>query len=91
MPQTTAIPVEFIGGPFDGHRQVVAVPLEDLATPVALPINENVFRMLDGQGRGPAAPSQTVALYELRTDNGGRYFYLGSRPAVEFNLENWLV
>ena len=32
---------------------------------LALPVNENVFRMLEGEETGPACACPTVALYEL--------------------------
>jgi hypothetical protein len=84
--------VEFIGGPFDGHSQALSASSEELASTVALPVNDNVFRMLHGKLRGPARPSRTVALYELRRDEEAwKYYFLGSRMAAELNLENWQV
>lgn len=83
--------LEFVGGPFDGHHQSIAVLPDQLAQTVALPVNENVFRMLDGKLRGPAQPSRTVALYELHQGAPWQYRFLGSRMASEFNLESWQV
>ena len=83
--------LEFVGGPFDGHHQTISVPAEELAQTVALPVNDNVFRMLEGKLRGPAQPSRTVALYELSHHAGWQYRFLGSRRAAEFNLESWQV
>ena len=85
------IPVEFMGGPLDGYVQAFAATLDELAPTVALPVNENVFRMLAGKLRRPAQPSRTVALYELRFAGGWRYHFLGSRRAAELNLEHWRV
>jgi hypothetical protein len=87
--------IEFIGGPFDGHSQAVhALPASYRST-LALPVNENVFRMLEGRETGPARLSPTVALYELDDDlhiDGERqYRYLGTRPAAEFGLQGWKV
>ena len=59
------VKIEFIGGPFDGHTQSVFAPPASSKSTLALPVNENVFRMLDGKESGPASPSPTVALYEL--------------------------
>jgi len=52
-----SIQLEFVGGPFDGYVQAFMTATADLAKRVALPVNENVFLMLDGKSRGPAAPS----------------------------------
>lgn len=85
------IVVEFVGGPFDGHSQQVTTAESELASTVALPVNDNVFRMLEGRLRGPVRPSRTVALYELYHDQGWRYYFLGSRLPQELHLENWRV
>lgn len=83
---------EFVGGPLDGHRQPFNKPLEELADNVAIPINENVFRMLEGYPRGPAAPSSRVAFYERRFKEGEcRFVFIGECPATAFNAENWCV
>jgi hypothetical protein len=83
--------IEFIGGPFDGHTQTIFAPPKSYKSTLALPVNENVFRMLDGQDAGPARPSPTVALYELEGDDDRQYRYIGTRPAAEFGLNNWRV
>jgi hypothetical protein len=86
--------IEFIGGPFDGHTQSVYALPPSYRSTLALPVNENVFRMLEGKDAGPACPSPTVALYELYDlqFNGERqYRYIGTRPAVEFGLQGWKV
>ena len=86
--------IEFIGGPFDGHTQTIFAPPASYNSTLALPVNENVFRMLEGKETGPACVSPTVALYELRDryDDGERqYRYVGTRPAAEFGLHDWRV
>ena len=83
--------VELIGGPFDGLALVLSPAWDDLAPTVALPVNDNVFCMLDGRVAGPARPCRSVALYELRQPEDRRYHYLCSRRAEELNLENWQV
>ena len=86
------IQLEFVGGPFDGHTQSFSPPLSELGSTVALPVNDNVFRMLAGRRRGPACESRNVALYELYRRNGEwRYYFVSTRPAVELNLEAWRV
>jgi hypothetical protein len=89
--QRQHIVLEFIGGPLDGHCQPVVADHDELILTAAIPVNENVFRMLDGQPRGPARPSRTFALYELHKEHGYRYCFLGFRTAADLNAENWCV
>lgn len=83
--------VEFIGGPFDGHRQSVNAPLHGNGGRLALPVNDNVFRMLAGIDVGPARRTPTVAIYELSPIDDSRYHFICSRPAAEFGLQDWKV
>ncbi|MGE0758976.1 MAG: hypothetical protein AB7O38_18300 [Pirellulaceae bacterium] len=83
--------LEFIGGPLDGHCQPIVAADDELIVTAAIPVNENVFRMLDGKPRGPARPSKTFALYELRRSPGPRYLFLGFRTAADLNAESWCV
>lgn len=81
--QATTNRVEFIGGPFDGHRQVVALP-EALSETVALPVNRNVYRMLAGLPATNNMITTSIAVYELEVIEGRpRYFFLGSTSPVE--------
>lgn len=91
MDQTQSI-LEFVGGPLDGHRQPFSKSVEELADNVVIPINENVFRMLEGRPRGPAVPSERVAFYERRVKDGEcRFVFLGECPSAAFTSENWSV
>ena len=86
--------IEFIGGPFDGHTQAVYALPPSYRSTLALPVNENVFRMLEGKETGPACLSPTVALYELfdqPLDGERQYRYVATRPAAEFGLQGWKV
>jgi hypothetical protein len=85
------IRIEFIGGPFDGHEQTIFAPPKSYKNTLALPVNENVFRMLEGRETGPALLSPTVALYELGGEGERQYRYIGTRPAAEFGLHDWKV
>lgn len=81
--QATTNRVEFLGGPFDGHRQIVAVP-ESLAETVALPVNQNVYRMLAGLPAQGNVPTTSIAVYELDASDGHpRYFFLGATSPAE--------
>jgi hypothetical protein len=84
--------LEFVGGPFDGLRQVVGVPEQELATTAAFPVNKNVFRILEGKRRGPRAQTTSVAIYELeKMEHPCRYYYRGATSAERLNLDGWLV
>lgn len=89
------VTIEFIGGPFDGHTQSVNALPANYRSTLALPVNENVFRMLEGKETGPARLSPTVALYELydlqAVEGERQYRYVGTRPAAEFGLQGWKV
>lgn len=63
----TSIAIEFMGGPFDGHKQVVACWPDELASTVAMPA-----RFAEPGDRG--TPSRTVALYQLDRSQPGWYF-----------------
>jgi hypothetical protein len=70
--------VEFIGGPYDGHRQRVPTP-EALTDTVALPVNRNIFRMLSGLPATGEARTTSVAIYELEiVDDSPRYYFVGT-------------
>jgi hypothetical protein len=57
--------IEFVGGPYDGHRQVLSTPLGELAEIVALPVSRDIFRLLHGKTRGPVESITSVAVYQL--------------------------
>ena len=75
--------VEFIGGPYDGHRQTVPSP-EALAETVALPVNRNIFRMLSGLPAAGEGRTTSIAIYELEAvDGSARYYFLGTTSPAE--------
>jgi hypothetical protein len=75
--------IEFIGGPYDGHRQGVP-SAEELADTVALPVNRNIFRMLSGLPATENVRTTSIAIYELETVGGApRYYFLGTTSATE--------
>lgn len=71
--------VEFVGGPYDGHKEIVTCEPEELAGMLALPVNQNVFRLMRGDQAGRNLPATSLAVYHRTSDDGGcRYFFLGS-------------
>jgi hypothetical protein len=73
--------VEFVGGPFDGHKHVSPVLPRQRTETLALPINAEVLGVLDGSRRIAPAPVTSVAWYCLELDQGTwRYCFQGSTP-----------
>lgn len=68
--------IEFVGGPFDGFRYEIPVPLFPPAT-IALPVSETIQRMLTGDNTGKATPTTSVAAYQLDRSEW-RYRFLGA-------------
>lgn len=79
MMSQQAITVEFVFGPYDGHRQ--RTDESHLNELVSLPISNHVFAMLHGR---PAAGKEAVtgiAWYELeREGDRARYTFLVKEP-----------
>ena len=67
--------VEFIGGPYDGHRQSARVSKRDCGEVISIPVSVNVFRMLSGEPPGAELPASSVAVYQLRKDKSGYYYH----------------
>jgi hypothetical protein len=68
--------IEFIGGPFDGFRYDVPLPLLPPST-IALPVSDTIQRMLTGENTGQPTPATSVALYRFDVARS-RYRFLGS-------------
>ncbi len=69
--------VEFIGGPYDGHKEVLGSgpPAEELAWIVC----EDVFRLLAGKNCRKRGRITSVAIYELEVVDGlFHYRFLGA-------------
>lgn len=73
-------PIEFVGGPYDGHRQFFVVRLKH----VVLPLDEQMQRFL-AENKLEAWVDQTplVAVYELRrTVQGWQYHFVRVRHTL---------
>lgn len=72
-------PIEFVGGPYDGHRQFFVVRLKH----VVLPVDEQMQRFLEeNEPDAWSSTSQLVAVYELRrAAQGWRYHFVRVRPS----------
>ena len=81
---STPYEIEFIGGPFDGHRQTVSIPVASLADTVALPVSRNIFRLLSGCNSVPGEAATSIAIYELEELHGQqRYYFLGATSSSQ--------
>jgi len=79
--------IEFIGGPYDGHKQTCIKRPIHLPADVVWFVCEDVFRLLDGQDRRPGGSITSVALYELDLRNGA-FLYRFSRAISVEQLTN---
>jgi len=69
--------VEFIGGPFDGHRLRIAARPHELAAVATFSVNKSVLQLLCGESPGPIAPVTSIAVYQLEwADGTARYRFL---------------
>ncbi len=73
QPQATdEIEVEFVGGPYDGHRQVA--PRHVLLRQICIPVSADAI-----EGRPGKAPVTSLALYQIYPlEEGLRYLYCES-------------
>lgn len=81
--------IEFVGGPFDGHRQPFRSTICDLARDVFWLVTDDAFRELHGPrwvNPQPIRGLTSVAMYELDDAREfPNYRYLGSIGASIFS------
>lgn len=83
--------VEFVGGPFDGFVYTMSFPDEELLDTVALPVNTNIVRMLQGSLSDNKERASSVAIYDLMTNAyGTRYRFIGASAPRQHALETWV-
>lgn len=70
--------VEFVGGPFDGHCELLH-PTERSAR-LFIPVSRAILKMLDGETANWEDPPTSMALYELEK-TGANYWYRFCYPA----------
>lgn len=78
--------LDFVGGPFDGHRQAMDTGDWELRDMVAFPVNENVLRLLAGEPTRPQQPVRSMAVYRLRPGEAC-YEFVGAWAPSDFNLD----
>ena len=62
--------IEFIGGPYDGHKAPCLTQAARLPADVVWCVCDDVFRMLEGEDSQPGGSITSVALYRLAENNG---------------------
>jgi hypothetical protein len=67
--------ITFLGGPFDGHCESIAVPVEELQPETYLPVSRQVLGV-DTDPSEPVGPVTSIAIYRLEFDM--------DRPIYEF-------
>ena len=79
--------VEFVSGPYDGHREHLAhPPAEELAWLVC----RDIFLLLDGQKQKGRGTITSVAIYELDVCDG-QFRYQFQRAISHGDLANHLL
>ena len=62
--------IEFIGGPYDGHKEPCLTQTAHLPADVVWCVCEDAFRILEGEDSQPGGSTTSVALYRLAVTNG---------------------
>ena len=76
--------IEFLGGPYDGHKEPGCTLPAHLPADVVWLVCEDVFRLLDGKDHRPGGSITSVAIYELDAGNGAvRYRFAGASSVKE--------
>jgi len=72
--QTRCPVIEFIGGPYDGYKELCLTQTVRLPADVVWLVCEDAFRMLEGKDSHPGGAITSVAFYELEARrDAGRY------------------
>ena len=73
--------VEFVGGPYDGHKATGFTRVAQLPTDLSWLVCEDAFRLLDGARSRRRGSVSSIAIYGLVFDHGTpRYRYTGAVP-----------
>jgi hypothetical protein len=76
--------IEFIGGPYDGHKEPCFTWPTRLPANVVWLVCDDAFRLLDGKDHRPGGSIASVAIYELEVGNGAcRYRFVGAISVSE--------
>ncbi len=70
--------VEFVGGPFDGHAELLHST--ERSARLFIPVSRAILKMLDGETANWEDPPTSMALYELEK-TGPNYWYRFCYPS----------
>ncbi len=77
--------VEFIGGPYDGHRQSCLFQHVQLPPNVIWPVCDDAFAQLDGKIDCRTGTITSIALYEIEWESGAaRYRFIAAVALKDF-------
>ena len=77
--------IEFIGGPYDGHRQTCLMSPNQLPSDVICLVCDDGLRLIGGGVHEQRGTFTSVALYEIDWATGtARYRFAGAIPAKDF-------
>ncbi|QEG00621.1 hypothetical protein Mal15_46920 [Stieleria maiorica] len=90
MPHSTQQKViEFMGGPLDGHREPLAVTVEQLPKQIVCYISANVFRQLDGRQNEYESSVTSLVIYQRENQQQTwNYAFAGSFAPHERSSES---
>lgn len=66
--------IEFVHGPFDGHIEMVGIPMHALPIRLACCVSDNVFRLIAGQSQLPKSQVTSIVRYQ-RQRRGDKCIY----------------
>lgn len=81
--------VEFIGGPYDGHRQTCLFEDDQLPPNVIWPVCDDAFAQLNGTIDCRPGTITSIALYEMEWESGAARYRFIAAVALQ-DLENSL-
>ena len=84
----TSHPVEFFGGPYDGHQQQLTCSPDELAWITGLPVTGKLLRAITGQSGSGDDAVTSIAVYQLHEDEDGlKYYHVTSVAEEESETE----
>lgn len=82
--RTQDFQIEFMGGPFDGHKLPCAARPLHLPADIIWFVCDDVFRLFAGKVGPPDGSINSVALYKLEAGGGAcRYRFAGTASAAQ--------
>ena len=80
--------IEFIGGPYDGHKEIVVTRPIHLPADVGWFVCEDIFRMINGKDSRPCGSITSVALYELAVKDDSYEYRFARTVSVDTFMQS---